>query len=136
MNSGRSSPSTSPPSMSPAFGGQLNIRSRRMLSFGAVTWMAGGNGVVVGMAGAFAVCSTSRMARCLTRTLRPERPEARMTSCTVVWMADRRTWRGRSAARMNGCLARFAVVRMAGSGGGRRAVAMVRMSSAVCSAAS
>ena len=55
MNSGGSSPSTSPPSMSPTLGAQLNIRSRRMLSFGAVKWMAGGNGVVAGMAGVFAV---------------------------------------------------------------------------------
>ena len=60
MNSGGSSPSASPPSMSPALGAQLNIRSRRMSSFGAVMWMAGGNGGtagggVAGMAGAFAV---------------------------------------------------------------------------------
>ena len=57
MNSGGSSPSASPPSMSPALGAQLNSR---IVSFGAVMWMAGGNGGtagggVVGMAGAFAV---------------------------------------------------------------------------------
>ena len=57
MNSGRSSPSTAPPSMSLTLGAQLNNRS---LSFGAVMWMAGGNGGtagggVAGMGGAFAV---------------------------------------------------------------------------------
>ena len=57
MNSGRSSPSTAPPSMSLTLGARLNNRS---LSFGAVMWMAGGNGGtagggVAGMVGAFAV---------------------------------------------------------------------------------
>lgn len=57
MNSGRSSPSTAPPSMSLTLGARLDNRS---LCFGAVIWMAGGNGGtagggVAGMAGAFAV---------------------------------------------------------------------------------
>ena len=57
MNSGRSSPSSAPPSMSLTLGAQLNNRS---LCFDAVIWMAGGNGGtagggVAGMAGAFAV---------------------------------------------------------------------------------
>lgn len=57
MNSGWSSPSTAPPSMSLTLGARLDNRS---LCFGAVIWMAGGNGGtagggVAGMAGAFAV---------------------------------------------------------------------------------
>ena len=57
MKSGWSSPSTAPPSMSLTFGAQLDNRSLR---FGAIMWMAGGNGGtagggVAGMAGACAV---------------------------------------------------------------------------------
>ena len=57
MNSGWSTPSTAPPSMSLTLGARLDNRS---LCFGAVIWMAGGNGGtagggVAGMAGAFAV---------------------------------------------------------------------------------
>ena len=57
MKSGCSSPSTAPPSMPLTLGAQLNNRSLR---FGAVIWMAGGNGGtagggVAGMAGACAV---------------------------------------------------------------------------------
>ena len=57
MDSGRSSPSTAPPSMSLTFGAQLDSHN---LSFDAVMWVAGGNGGTAGggvavMAGAISV---------------------------------------------------------------------------------